>query len=225
MLGTAKVPAQEQPYLLGHKPPQLVSSSKNIWRTLCTAALPLVRTSGSWDLTDIAFELVKLGLILWSEHTAQFITMNRLLVIHEQRFSYLLQIHASMSVRCCEGEHSSCSMLSASCRYRPSTKGQDAASTRTRHTHTHTQQSHIKAKEKSHEQRHSGSVAPAGLFLFDRMRQQSKIKKKGRSRKTAVKIFTSNKSATRSLRKHDESFQCINEPLTSNCLNTSRSSV
>lgn len=137
MLGIAKVPAQEQPYLLGHKPPQLVSSSKNIWWTLCTATLPLVRTSGSLDLTDIGFELVKLGLILWSEHTAEFIMMNRLFVVQEQSFSYLLQIHASMSVRCCEGAHSSCSILSASCRYRPSTKGQDAASTRT-HTHTHT---------------------------------------------------------------------------------------
>lgn len=146
MLGIAKVPAQEQPYLLGHKPPQLVSSSKNIWWTLCTATLPLVRTSGSLDLTDIGFELVKLGLILWSEHTAEFIMMNRLFVVHEQSFSYLLQIHASMSVRCCEGAHSSCSILSASCRYRPSTKGQDAASTRT-HTHTTTESHQGKGKE------------------------------------------------------------------------------
>lgn len=46
---------------------------------------------------------------------------------------YLLQIHASMSVRCWEGEHKSCSMLSASWRYRPSTKGQDAALTKTKH--------------------------------------------------------------------------------------------
>lgn len=39
---------------------------------------------------------------------------------------YLVQIHARMSVRCWEGTHSSCSMVSASCRSRPSTKGQDA---------------------------------------------------------------------------------------------------
>lgn len=188
MLGIAKVPAQEQPYLLGHKPPQLVSSSKNIWWTLCTATLPLVRTSGSLDLTDISFELVKLGLILWSEHTAEFIMMNRLFVVQEQSFSYLLQIHASMSVRCCEGAHSSCSILSASCRYRPSTKGQDAASTRT-HTHTHDNRVTSRQRKRVMTKGTADLWLQQYCFYSTAWGSSQKTKKKGRSRKTTVKIF------------------------------------